>query len=85
MLQIGGLDLARRADFSALVTLAIADGRLTVTRALRLPRGPYAAQIKAIQPILDQLDRLTYDSTGVGDAVGELLPAHGPGARHHRR
>ena len=74
MRTVGGLDLARRADFSALVTLAVDARQATVTRALRLPQRPYASQIQAIAPILTGLDRLAFDAGGVGDAVGELLP-----------
>ena len=75
MRTVGGLDLARRADFSALVTLAVDARQATVTRALRLPQRAYASQIQAIAPILAGLDRLAFDAGGVGDAVGELLPA----------
>ena len=53
MRTVGGLDLARRADFSALVTLAVDARQATVTRALRLPQRPYASQIAGlIAPIL---------------------------------
>ena len=69
MRTVGGLDLARRADFSALVTLAVDARQATVTRALRLPQRPYASQIQAIAPILAGLDRLAFDAGGVGDAV----------------
>ena len=74
-LTVGGLDLARRRDFSALVTLEIAAERAVVTRALRLPQMPYREQLELIvAPILADLDALAYDAGGVGDAVGEGLP-----------
>ena len=73
-LTVGGLDLARRRDFSALVTLEIAAERAVVTRALRLPQMPYREQLALVAPILADLDALAYDAGGVGDAVGELLP-----------
>ena len=73
-LKVGGLDLARRRDFSALVTLEVAAGRAIVTRALRLPQTPYREQLEAIAPILAALDVLAYDAGGVGDAIGEQPP-----------
>jgi hypothetical protein len=74
MRKIGGLDLARRVDHSALVLGDLDAGGLCVTYALRLPRGlAYADQIAAIQPSLVSLDLLAYDASGVGDAVGEFL------------
>jgi hypothetical protein len=74
--KVGGLDLAKRTDFSALVTLEVEAGRVTVTRALRLPQETYDRQLEAVASILADLDRLAYDAGGVGDAVGERLPAH---------
>lgn len=73
-LKVGGLDLARRRDFSALVTLEVAAGQAIVTRALRLPQTPYREQLEAIAPILAALNALAYDAGGVGDAIGEQLP-----------
>jgi hypothetical protein len=73
-LTVGGLDLARRRDFSALVTLEIAAERAVVTRALRLPQAAYREQLALINPLISDLDRLAYDAGGVGDAVGEGLP-----------
>ena len=73
-LTVGGLDLARRRDFSALVTLEITAERAIVTRALRLPQMPYHEQLEFVAPILADLDALAYDAGGVGDAVGERLP-----------
>ena len=73
-LTVGGLDLARRRDFSALVTLEITAERAVVTRALRLPQMPYHEQLEFVAPILADLDALAYDAGGVGDAVGERLP-----------
>jgi len=74
---VGGLDLARRVDHSALVIAEVAGGDdhgLRVTHALRLPRGvAYADQIASLQPSFASLDLLAYDASGVGDAVGELL------------
>ena len=55
-MNVGGLDLARRADFSALVTLEVATDRLTVTRALRLSQDRYNRQLAAVAPILADLD-----------------------------
>jgi hypothetical protein len=73
-MKVGGLDLAKRSDFSALVTLEVESGRLTVTRALRLSQDRYDRQLAAVAPILADLDALAYDAGGVGDAVGERLP-----------
>jgi hypothetical protein len=73
-MNVGGLDLGRRTDFSALVTLEVETDRLTVTRALRLSQDRYDRQLAAVAPILADLDALAYDAGGVGDAVGERLP-----------
>ena len=70
---VAGLDLAKRSDHSALVIIDACQ-KLTVTHALRLPRLPYRDQIEALLPALSAVERLAYDGTGVGDAVGELLP-----------
>ncbi len=70
---VAGLDLAKRSDHSALVIID-AGQMLTVTHALRLPHLPYREQIETLAPALRTVDRLAYDGTGVGDAVGEMLP-----------
>jgi hypothetical protein len=67
--KVGGLDLAKRTDFSALVTLEVEAGRVTVTRALRLPQETYDRQLEAVASILADLDRLAYDAGGVGDSL----------------
>jgi phage FluMu gp28-like protein len=72
---VGGLDLAKARDHSALVTLAVGPDHCRVTTALRLPHWPYREQIAALTPLLGDLCRLAYDAGGVGAAVGELLPA----------
>ena len=72
--KVGGLDLARRRDFSALVTLEVAAEGATVTRALRLPQAPYREQLDLIAPLLADLDDLAFDAGGIGDAIGEHLP-----------
>lgn len=69
---VAGLDLAKRSDHSALIVID-AVHFLTVTHALRLPQRPYREQIDALRPALKAVDRLAYDGTGVGDAVGEML------------
>src|SRR4051812_29503815 len=75
-MRVGGLDLARRRDFSALVTLDITPESAIVTRALRLPRAPYREQLAFMAPLLAGLDNLAFDAGGVGDAIGEALPAN---------
>ncbi len=70
---VAGLDLAKRSDHSALVIIE-AGNMLTVTHALRLPHRPYREQIEALKPALLGVDRFAFDGTGVGDAVGEMLP-----------
>ena len=42
--------------------------------AMRLPHRPYREQIELLGPALSRVDRLAFDGTGVGDAVGEMLP-----------
>ena len=46
---------------------------MNVTHALRLPHRPYREQIELLKPALSGVDRLAFDGTGVGDAVGEML------------
>jgi phage FluMu gp28-like protein len=69
--RVGGLDLARRRDFSALVVLDHRPDRLIVTKALRLPHRPFADQLAALTPLIGSLDRLAFDAGGIGDAVSE--------------
>lgn len=73
-MKVGGLDLARRRDFSALVTLDVAAHGATITRALRLPQAPYREQLALITPLLADLDHLAFDAGGIGDAIAEHLP-----------
>jgi hypothetical protein len=49
-MRAGGLDLARRSDYSALVTLETTGSRATVTRALRLAQG--GATAAGVDPFL---------------------------------
>jgi hypothetical protein len=42
--RVGGLDLARRSDYSALVLLDVEPDRLTVRAAMRLPQAPLRQQ-----------------------------------------
>ena len=76
LVKVGGLDLAKARDHSALVTLAVGRDHLVIERALRLPHRPYREQIAALTPLLCDLRCVAYDAGGVGSAVGELLPAH---------
>jgi phage FluMu gp28-like protein len=69
--KVGGLDLARRRDFSALVVLERQPDRLAVVEALRLPHRRFAEQLAALTPLIRSLDCLAFDAGGVGDAVGE--------------
>ena len=77
-LLVAGLDLARRRDHSALVLLAAAPNRLTVTAALRLAQAPLRQQFALIAPHLAGLDLLVFDQSGLGDAAAELLPETPP-------
>jgi hypothetical protein len=77
-LVVGGLDLARRSDYSALVLLAVEPERLTVTAALRLPQAPLRQQFGLIAPRLAGLDLVVFDQSGLGDAAAELLPKTPP-------
>ena len=47
---------------------------MIVTHALRLPHRPYREQIESLRPVLETVDRIAFDGTGVGDAVGEMIP-----------
>ncbi|NOD35427.1 MULTISPECIES: hypothetical protein [unclassified Ruegeria] len=69
---VAGLDLAKRSDHSALVIIEAIE-TMKVTHALRLPHRPYREQIELLKPALSGVDHLAFDSTGVGDAVGEML------------
>jgi hypothetical protein len=71
----GGLDLARRGDYSALIRIEADGPRRHVTHALRLERTAYAEQIGSLAPALGDLDRLGVDATGVGDPVVEMIRA----------
>src|SRR3954469_4083105 len=77
-MNVGGLDLARRRDHSALVLLDVEVDRLTVTAALRLPQAPLRQQFALIAPHLAGLDLLVFDQSGLGDAAAELLPKTPP-------
>lgn len=69
---VAGLDLAKRSDHSALVIVEAGEA-MKVTHALRLPHRPYREQIELLKPALSGVDRLAFDGTGVGDAVGEII------------
>src|SRR3954469_9247756 len=77
-MNVGGLDLARRRDHSALVLLDVESDRLTITSALRLPQAPLRQQFGLMAPHLAGLDLLVFDQSGVGDAAAELLPKTPP-------
>src|SRR4051812_15495249 len=73
-MRVGGLDLAKARDHSALVILTVGSDRLVVERALRLPHVDYREQVAAMTPLLREMQLIAYDAGGVGAAVGELLP-----------
>src|SRR3954469_16699344 len=77
-MNVGGLDLARRRDHSALVLLNVEANRLTVRAALRLPQAALRQQFASIAPHLAGLDLLVFDQSGLGDAAAELLPKTPP-------
>ena len=73
-LVCGGLDLARRADFSALVTLAVDARQRPSAGHCACHRAGLGPRIQAVASILAGPDYFAFDAGGVGDAVGELLP-----------
>src|SRR3954469_8057640 len=77
-MNVGGLDLARRRDHSALVLLDVEVDRLTVSAALRLPQAPLRQQFALVAPHLAGLDLLVFDQSGLGGAAAELLPKTSP-------
>ena len=60
-MTVGGLDLARRRDFSALVVLERQPDRLAVVEALRLPHRRFDEQLAALTPLIRSLDRLAFE------------------------
>lgn len=71
-LIFAGLDLAKRADYSA---LALLDARRRqFVAALRLPHKDFREQLASILPALDQVKAVAVDRGGVGDAAIEMLP-----------
>lgn len=69
---MGGLDLGRRADYSALVLVDA--GMKKITGAYRLKQASYRDQVRSIAPLLNGTSLLAVDRGGVGDGVVELLP-----------
>jgi hypothetical protein len=67
---IAGLDLGKRVDHSALLLL----DDWTVTHSMLVTAPTWRAQADGLAPVLDRVDLLAFDGTGVGDAVAELLP-----------
>ena len=71
-LIFAGLDLAKRADYSA---LALLDARRRqFVAALRLPHKDFRDQLASILPALEQAKAVAVDRGGVGDAAIEMLP-----------
>ena len=71
-LFVAGLDIGRRADFSALVVVDAE--RRAITGAYRLRQDSYASQIRSIMPMIRAVEMIALDRSGVGDGVIELLP-----------
>lgn len=68
---VAGLDLGRRADYSALVLVNARAKR--ITGAYRLKQASYREQLASIEPLLKDVSLLAVDRGGVGDGVVELI------------
>jgi hypothetical protein len=71
-LLVAGLDIGRRADFSALVVVDAATR--AITGGYRLRQASYTSQIRSILPMIRSVEMIGLDRSGVGDGVVELLP-----------
>ena len=74
-LYFGGLDLAKRVDFSAFVLLEMKDGVLTQRGQKSWPHINYRTVANDLLKIQRKykMSKICYDRSGVGDAVAELF------------
>ena len=73
--KYGGLDLAQRVDNSALVVLELDDGVLKQVGQKVWAHIDYSLIFKSLEKIneLEKFNKISYDRTGVGDAVAKLI------------
>ena len=73
--KYGGLDLAQRVDNSALVVLELENGVLNQVGQKVWPHIDYEKIFNSLTKIneLEKFNKISYDRTGVGDAVAKLI------------
>ena len=73
--KFGGLDLAQRVDNSALVVLELQDGVLNQVGQKVWEHIDYSLIFKSLAKIneVEKFNKISYDRTGVGDAVAKLI------------
>lgn len=73
--KYGGLDLAQRVDNSALVVLELDEGVLKQVGQKVWGHIDYSLIFKSLEKIneLEKFNKISYDRTGVGDAVSKLI------------
>ena len=73
--KYGGLDLAQRVDNSALVVLELDEGVLKQVGQKVWAHIDYSLIFKSLEKIneLEKFNKISYDRTGVGDAVAKLI------------
>ena len=73
--KFGGLDLAQRVDNSALVVLELQDGVLNQVGQKVWEHIDYEKIFQSLTKIneIEKFNKISYDRTGVGDAVAKLI------------
>ena len=73
--KFGGLDLAQRVDNLALVVLELDSGVLTQVGQKVWPHIDYEKIFQSLTKIneIEKFNKISYDRTGVGDAVAKLI------------
>jgi len=73
--KFGGLDLAQRVDNSALVVLELDEGVLNQVGQKVWGHIDYSLIFQSLEKIneLEKFNKISYDRTGVGDAVAKLI------------
>ena len=79
VIVIGGLDLGKIHDYSALVVLEIQDQKVKVKGLKPWPHVDYSVVVKEVAELYTRLEMefLAVDATGVGEAVREMLAEAG--------
>jgi hypothetical protein len=71
---VHGADLARKRDFTVLITLRTDIKPLKIVSFMRLNRLPWSVMMEKVNKIVERYPgQLAYDQTGVGDVAGEFL------------